>query len=286
MPLLINELLAMNQDELQMFLVGTPRFGAEPDGRVADWPLLGDWRQPFAITVLYLVGIYFGTKIMKNREPFKLKTVSMIHNMILFFASIYMTVETAICAYNAHTISHGEFKIICNDLDESDFSDKNPYLERFAFVLWFHYLTKCYEFVDTFIIVAKKANHRLSFLHVYHHATMFFPVWFLNVKYGPGGEAFFACFLNSAVHVVMYGYYFASGLGFRFENKQLVTIFQMAQFVAFIIQSISGTYLNCYQPRLSVYLLGFQCIIFFILFTNFFIQAYVLKKKKTTKKTE
>lgn len=27
------------------------------------------------------------------------------------------------------------------------------------------------------IMIAKKNNHQISFLHVYHHATTFFPVW-------------------------------------------------------------------------------------------------------------
>ena len=39
-------------------------------------------------------------------------------------------------------------------------------------------------------------------------------------------------------------------------------------------------YKNCYTPRLSAVMLIFQCIIFFLLFTNFFVQTYVLKKSK------
>ena len=62
-------------------------------------------------------------------------------------------------------------------------------------------MSKAYEFVDTLIMVAKKNKRQISFLHVYHHATTFFPVWWAVVKYGPGGEAWFCCFLNSLVHV-------------------------------------------------------------------------------------
>jgi hypothetical protein len=39
---------------------------------------------------------------------------------------------------------------------------------------------------------------------VYHHATTFAPVWWAVVRYGPGGEAYFCCALNSAIHVLMY----------------------------------------------------------------------------------
>ena len=79
----------------------------------------------------------------------------------------------------------------------------------------------------------------MSFLHVYHHATTcasqkcfglvednvsaclltmdqvsmnaicewrrFFPVWWAVVRFGPSGEAWFCCALNSAIHVFMCG---------------------------------------------------------------------------------
>jgi hypothetical protein len=64
--------------------------------------------------------------------------------------------------------------------------------------------TQAYEFVDTVIMVLKKNNRQISFLHVYHHATTFFPVWWANVKFGPGGEAYFCCAFNSFIHVLMY----------------------------------------------------------------------------------
>lgn len=37
-------------------------------------------------------------------------------------------------------------------------------------------------------MILKKNFHQITFLHVYHHATTFFPTWYFNFKYGPGGE--------------------------------------------------------------------------------------------------
>ena len=34
-----------------------------------------------------------------------------------------------------------------------------------------HFPIARYEFVDTLIMVAKKNNHQISFLHVYHHVS-------------------------------------------------------------------------------------------------------------------
>ena len=35
---------------------------------------------------------------------------------------------------------------------------------------------QAYEFVDTLIMILKKNTRQISFLHVYHHASTFFPV--------------------------------------------------------------------------------------------------------------
>eukprot|EP00873_Tetraselmis_striata_P045264 jgi/Tetstr1/465528/TSEL_010197.t1 len=161
------------------------------DERVADWPLM-DIRWPVAISLLYLLGIPVLTRVMRDREPMQLKGVAAVHNAILFFLSLYMVTETLHQAYR--NFGWGRRFSLCG--------------YRLARVLWIHYVSKAYEFGDTLIMILKKNNRQVSFLHVYHHATTFFPVWFLVVKYGPGGEAYFCCALNSFIHVFMYGYYF------------------------------------------------------------------------------
>ena len=46
-----------------------------------------------------------------------------------------------------------------------------------ARAIWIYYLTKLVEYADTmFFIVRKKFSH-VSFLHVYHHATMSVYLW-------------------------------------------------------------------------------------------------------------
>ncbi len=62
---------------------------------------------------------------------------------------------------------------------------------------------QAYEFVDTAIMVARKNNRQITLLHVYHHASTFFPCWWAAVSFAPGGDVWFLCALNSAVHVAM-----------------------------------------------------------------------------------
>ena len=36
---------------------------------------------------------------------------------------------------------------------------------------------QAYEFTDTLIMILKKNERQITFLHIYHHATTFFPCW-------------------------------------------------------------------------------------------------------------
>ena len=46
---------------------------------------------------------------------------------------------------------------------------------------------QAYEFMDTAIMVLRKKNSQISFLHVYHHASTFAPCWWAAVNFAPGG---------------------------------------------------------------------------------------------------
>jgi len=253
------------------------------DERVADWPLM-DIRWPVAISLLYLLGIPVLTRVMRDREPMQLKGVAAVHNAILFFLSLYMVTETLHQAYRNFGWGR-RFSLWCNPNDPAPFTDTSASGYRLARVLWIHYVSKAYEFGDTLIMILKKNNRQVSFLHVYHHATTFFPVWFLVVKYGPGGEAYFCCALNSFIHVFMYGYYFFASVGIKLNFiKHQITRAQMLQFLSFIAQSCFCLFVkDCYQPRLSFYLLLVQCVIFFTLFFNFYIKNYRAKADSKAK---
>lgn len=58
---------------------------------------------------------------------------------------------------------------------------------QIARAIWWYYFSKLLEFMDTIFFVLRKKNGQISFLHVYHHATMF-PIWWIGVKWVPGGQ--------------------------------------------------------------------------------------------------
>lgn len=71
--------------------------------------------------------------------------------------------------------------------------------------LWWYYFSKLIEFMDTIFFVLRKNNHQISFLHIYHHASML-NIWWFVVNWIPCGhsESFRSCwsiyFVYAHVH--------------------------------------------------------------------------------------
>lgn len=58
---------------------------------------------------------------------------------------------------------------------------------QIASALWWYYISKGVEFLDTVFFILRKKFNQVSFLHVYHHCTMFI-LWWIGIKWVPGGQ--------------------------------------------------------------------------------------------------
>ncbi|KAK4827850.1 hypothetical protein QYF61_022000 [Mycteria americana] len=95
----------------------------------------------------------------------------------------------------------GGYNLQCQNLHSAGEADI-----RVAKVLWWYYFSKVIEFMDTIFFVLRKKSSQITFLHVYHHATMF-NIWWCVLNWIPCGQSFFGPTLNSFIHVLMYSYY-------------------------------------------------------------------------------
>merc|ERR1711977_713217 len=92
---------------------------------------------------------------------------------------------------------------------------------------WFvlvHYLSKFFDWFDTlWMILKKKSSTQMSFLHLYHHATIGV-VWGYLLSTGNGnGTAQYGAFINSVTHVIMYSHFLWTSYGLKNPFKSLVT---------------------------------------------------------------
>jgi len=87
------------------------------------------------------------------------------------------------------------YKLVCNEY--------SPESTGVASILWVFYVSKVFDFLDTVFIVLGRKWEQLSFLHVYHHVSIFLIYW-MNINVGYDGDIYLTIILNSFVHLVMY----------------------------------------------------------------------------------
>ncbi|EAA07022.4 AGAP010695-PA, partial [Anopheles gambiae str. PEST] len=147
--------------------------------------------------------------------------------------------------------------------------------------VWWYYFSKVLEFSDTFFFILRKKDNQLTFLHVYHHSTMF-SFWWIGVKWVPSGSTFLPAMVNSFIHVLMYTYYGLAAVGPHMNKylwwKKYLTILQLIQFTVAMMLGINGIITGCEFPLWMHYTLIGYMISFILLFGNFYAQAYMQGK--------
>eukprot|EP01064_Diplonema_japonicum_P004670 TRINITY_DN13067_c0_g3_i1.p1 TRINITY_DN13067_c0_g3~~TRINITY_DN13067_c0_g3_i1.p1 ORF type:complete len:298 (+),score=30.82 TRINITY_DN13067_c0_g3_i1:46-939(+) len=234
------------------------------DERVLDWPTMSSPSLNYSLTFVYILFVWWGPRVMANRPAWNVKPLMIVYNIFVILLNTYMFVEILI------QTTLLKMSWVGNPVD---YSSKGTAL---ASVLWWYYISKLIDYMDTFFLVVKKNNHQLSFLHVFHHTFMFW-VWWLGIRFAAGGDSFFSAWVNCFVHIVMYSYYLASCLGIKLRGKKHVTQIQLTQFVLVIGHSLTSLYLDTPYPHWIMWsLVAFLCILM-SLFLNFYVQAYIKK---------
>lgn len=216
----------------------------------------------------YLIAIRLTTWFMATQEkPFKMKEVTAIHNLFLFLISVTMLFGVL---YNVFVIvSKDGLDAVLVDADRSHRAGK------LLFWVYIFYLTKPYEFVDTFIMIFKKRE--LNFLHVWHHCTTFLLVWLMQAH--EMQIQWISVSANCLVHSFMYYYYFVATLGIQPWWKRYLTLLQIFQFIITTTFNLywGYAYLQGYNPSGTVFGFWFGMFIinsFLVLFINFYMKSY------------
>ncbi|KAH9382375.1 hypothetical protein HPB48_021575 [Haemaphysalis longicornis] len=244
------------------------------DPRTRTWFLMGS-----PVPVVTLIGFYLllatrlGPRWMRDREPFNIRGLVVAYNVLMVALSGYF-IYFAI-AY-AGMRRPGQ-SLLCWATDPSPSAENMFFLTR----AWYYMLMKLGEMLDTvFFVLRKKTNH-LSFLHLLHHSLALWSVW-LVLTLGITGHVFSFPLLNSAVHVVMYGYYALAAMGPALRPslwwKKYVTFFQIAQFGALTLHAFIPAVVDCGVPKVLALVGTFEGVLFAALFSEFYINAYVHKK--------
>ena len=206
----------------------------------------------------YLLMCLAAPQLMKLFRPLDLRWPLVLHNIICTALSAYCVAAFAF----AFSEDANFFSTTANE----------GTLRHAIFAYW---MTKWYELLDTVFMVLRHKKKQISFLHVFHHASV--PI---IADYGYT-QACWPAFipvgtLNSFIHVIMYGYYGLTAFYpvSDFPIKKRVTQLQMTQFVVLALQGAWGhIYYNfcIYSVLYPLALLS--------LFSNFYYKAFLQRGK-------
>jgi len=244
------------------------------DGFTKGW-WLTDFTSAITIAIVYILFVVIGSKVMKERPAIDPYPIKFFYNVSQIMLCAYMTIEAVFLAYrNGYSLTP------C-----VGYSQNNPAI---ANLLWLFYVSKVWDFWDTIFIVLGKKWRQLSFLHVYHHTTIFLFYW-LNANVFYDGDIYLTIALNGFIHTVMYTYYFIcmhtkdpkTGKSLPIWWKSSLTLLQLIQFITMMSQ---GSYLvikgcDSLSIRITATYVVYILSLFF-LFAQFFVSSYMTPKKK------
>ncbi|XP_013872855.1 very long chain fatty acid elongase 5 [Austrofundulus limnaeus] len=245
------------------------------DKRVQGMLLLDNYPPTIALTVVYLLIVWMGPRYMKHRQPYSCRGLMVIYNLGITLLSFYMSFELVT------TVWYGGYNFFCQNTYSKPEVDK-----KVINVLWWYYFSKLLEFMDTFFFILRKNTHQVTFLHVYHHASML-NIWWFVMNWIPCGHSYFGASLNSFVHVVMYSYYGLSSVPALRPYlwwKKYITQLQLIQFSMTICQTALAAIWPCGFPIGWLYFQISYMFSFIVLFSNFYIQTY--RKQSASRRKE
>ncbi|GAB1861221.1 Elongation of very long chain fatty acids protein [Camponotus japonicus] len=230
------------------------------DPLTREWPLISS---PFPLMFiifgyLYLV-LYGGPRYMKDRPPYKLKTFILLYDLTQILANLWFVKEHIAFGW------FSKYNIICLQLPTPDSSNTH----RIINTIWWLFLLKIFDFVETCIFVLRKKQNQVSKLHVHHHVSNLVTGW-LYLKYFPEERMTFISLLNCTVHVI---------------------IIQMIQFLAMIAYLLQALNPVC-EARLKYYLFNYysssvilsifsgNLLLYLYLFYDFYKKNYTSTSKE------
>ncbi|KAJ8914586.1 hypothetical protein NQ315_017291 [Exocentrus adspersus] len=240
------------------------------DQRTRGWPMVDSPAPTLLYTLVYLFIVWIGPKLMAKRKPFRLTWLLIPYNLSMAVLNAYIAVQLLTASTRLR------YSYICEPCREKYHPDEL----QIANAVWWYYFSKLLEFCDTFFFILRKKDSQLTFLHVYHHSTMF-ALWWIGIKWVPSGSTFLPAMVNSGIHVLMYSYYGLSVFGPKVTRylwwKKYLTILQLIQFTCALILGVNGLRTGCDFPLWMHYTLIIYMMSFIVLFGNFYVKAYIEK---------
>lgn len=230
-------------------------------------------------TVLYVLFVCcIGPIYMRNREPYKLKSIIRFYNLI-------MVILAASLLYRMfYAIESLGYMFDCNRVFTFEDQSGSKVYQMADFIL----MIRISEYLDTIFFTLRKKQNQITFLHVFHHA--FVPLYaYWIIRTAPLRFNVYIILINSLIHVFMYFYYFIATFTEQQSSiipwsvirkilmlKKYMTLMQILQFVSLAFYAVWPLFTQnrCNVPNTYIAANIMLAMGFLILFCHFYALAY------------
>ena len=231
------------------------------------------------VFILYLwIVLKAGPKYMETRKALNLNNVTRIYNFLQVAVCTFLVVNSSQIGLT--------FNLAWQCVPVPKASDEiTQGMMKYYNCYWYFMLFRIFEFLETIFFVLRKKQNQVSFLHVYHHCGVVALLWCF-LKYSGSISEGFIGLLNSAVHSIMYSYYFLSSFEnlkpFTVKVKHLITTVQIIQLLILLAHCLRAI-LSCGASKLYfIQIINITFLVF--MFSKFYFKNYlrIKNKSKTT----
>ncbi|XP_071952578.1 very long chain fatty acid elongase 5-like [Antedon mediterranea] len=215
--------------------------------------------QSFPVMIIYLIIVILSPYYQKVTKPISPQKLMICYNVCCSVASSITGVVFIIAIYQMQSLY----------LMETSELLKQAYL--------LYWMMKNFELMDTVFMILRHKHRQISFLHVYHHASMVLLTDYAYHLFPYVGIAFIPT-INSFIHVCLYSYYAYTALNPSNPPawKRYLTQLQILQFLLGGIHAMYGYAFHNFCIYSLIY-----AVVMISLFSNFYYQAYIKKRIKS-----
>lgn len=233
------------------------------------------WKDASSCEVLYFSVAFVIIKFfLKPLSPKGQKTLKMLftqYNLLMSIYSLGSFLAMGFAMYQTGILSNNCEKAFDNTI--------------FKVTAQLFYLSKFLEYIDSFYLPLM--DKPLTFLQFFHHLGAPIDMW-LFYHYRNEGVWIFVL-LNGFIHWIMYGYYWTRLVKLPFPMpKSLITSMQIIQFNVGFYLVWKYRSVQCYRQdgmRMLGWIFNYWYVgMVLLLFLNFYVQTYILKGSKPSKK--
>lgn len=161
----------------------------KPDPRLSNYPFMSTWTPTALISFIYCIIVYiWRIKLIQKKESNtngnSMKRINRIqwiqyymalYNFIMVIFFIYLSISSLI------VIRQLNYGLGCIELPDPN-DKRTDYLVYYGYL---YFISKFIEMLDTVFFLYRGKVDQVTFLHVFHHASMPPSVWW-GLKYAPG----------------------------------------------------------------------------------------------------